>query len=88
MNDLIQVLYALNETYFFSEKQFMHDFDSFTIRPIHFITNINQIISSIGNSSQQLIESCNKTDKMINLFIDLAQPLYKPKYSRNLDKEK
>lgn len=85
VNDLVQVLYALNETYFFSEKKFYKDFPNFAIRPINFLENVDQILTLCNITRTGLNLSVNKTKIILNSLIGLSKNIYKPKYAKNLD---
>lgn len=86
ISDLIQVLYALNETYYFSEKKFLKDFTEFKIKPIDFVFDSEKILCHIEESNSLKI-SYKKMENLVNSMLTLARSIYKPKYSRNLDKE-
>jgi predicted nucleotidyltransferase len=53
---LVQVLYALNETYYLSEKKLAKDVSSFRIVPERFLERIYPMLGAIGISSVRLQE--------------------------------
>lgn len=84
VNDLIQVLYALNETFFISEKKFYSDCKSFTIGPENFLDESQSILTSTGNTGMSL----RRMEELINSCMGFAKHIYKPKYLKNLDEVK
>ena len=68
---LVQVLYALNETYYLSEKKLEADLDSFSIRPQNFLERIYTLLGATGTTNVQLQESLAKTEALYN---ELATP--------------
>lgn len=83
INDLTQVLYALNETFFISEKRYLIDIPTFKIKPNYFLNLTDQILDLINNE-----KSLKLTENLINSLIELSKNIYEPKYSKNLDKVK
>ncbi len=81
VNDLVQVLYAINETYFFGEKKFYKDINTFNVKPNNFMVRINKILLY----EKDRLTSANK---LIDEFIILSDGIYKPKYTLNLDEIK
>ncbi len=79
INDLIQVTYALNKTFYFGEKKFYKDINTLTIKPQDFMSKINKILTT---------NSVDFAERLVNEFLDLTKGVYEPKYSRNLDNEK
>lgn len=63
---LVQVLYALNETYYLSEKKLKRDLDSFSIRPNNFLERISTLLGATGTTNTQLQESLAKTEALYN----------------------
>jgi hypothetical protein len=57
---LVQVLYALNETYYISEKRLARDVDAFRIQPENFVQRIGAILGATGTTNIQLMESLAK----------------------------
>ncbi|GCE31018.1 hypothetical protein KDA_65020 [Dictyobacter alpinus] len=51
---LVQVLYALNERYYLSEKRLAEDINSFSIKPDNFLERIYHLLGATGTSSSQL----------------------------------
>jgi predicted nucleotidyltransferase len=61
---LVQVLYALNETYYISEKKLTRDVSSFRIQPENFAKRIGAILGATGTTNIQLMESLAKTETL------------------------
>jgi hypothetical protein len=88
INDLVQVLYALNETFYISEKKFYTDYNLFKIKPPHFLSESQNILSLIGRNRKEIAINLSNISKMIQSCIKLTKGMYKPKYSKNLDNVK
>jgi predicted nucleotidyltransferase len=77
--EMVQALYALNETYFMNDKYVLRDVAAFTVAPHNFMTRMNQIIG--GGAS--LTELANRYRQAITLQAEiqaLAGGLYTPKF--------
>lgn len=61
---LVQVLYALNETYYLSEKRLAADLGSFRFQPDHFLERISAILGTPGAFSAPLQESLAQTEAL------------------------
>jgi predicted nucleotidyltransferase len=59
---LVQVLYALNESYYLSEKKLEADFGVFRIQPENFLARIAGILGATGTTGERLQESLAKTE--------------------------
>ncbi|MGH2481662.1 MAG: hypothetical protein ACRDHW_18580, partial [Ktedonobacteraceae bacterium] len=59
---LVQVLYALNETYYISEKRLASDVDAFNVKPDDFLERVNAILGMPGMSSVQLQNSLEQAE--------------------------
>jgi len=62
---LTQVLYALNETYFFSEKNLAKQTSAFKIMPNNFVERVESILSNLGNDAEQLTTSVVSTNTLL-----------------------
>lgn len=81
-SDFIQVLYALNETYFIGEKKLYKQEPFFTKKPINLLSRINKILGEIGDSSEEMIGTVNEAERLLNDFVELAGSEYSPKYRK------
>jgi predicted nucleotidyltransferase len=70
---LVQVLYALNETYYLSEKKLEADLASFSIRPDHFLERVYTLLGAAGTTNAQLQESLAKTEALYNELATLGR---------------
>jgi len=61
---LVQVLYAINETYYLSEKKLATDISAFRLRPEQFVERISMLLGATGTTSAQLQESLRKTETL------------------------
>jgi predicted nucleotidyltransferase len=59
---LVQVLYALNETYYISEKRLAEDVSSFRIVPERFMERVYAILGVVGTDGTQLQEALAKVE--------------------------
>ena len=61
MSMLIQVLYALNDTYFLSEKNLAKHTSTFRVLPSSFSKRVEAILSNVGSDAEQLTRSISST---------------------------
>jgi hypothetical protein len=61
---LVQVLYAINETYYLSEKRLATDLRSFSVQPDRFLERISAILGMPGTDSAQLQESLARVEAL------------------------
>jgi len=69
---LVQVLYAMNETYYLSEKKLAADLNSFSVRPDNFLERISTLLGATGTTSVQLQVSLTRTEELYNEIATLA----------------
>ncbi len=79
-SDCVQTLYALNETYFLSEKRFELDESTFVIKPREFKPRLEQILGGIGEGQANLLATVTRTDALFQELKALCGELYKPRY--------
>lgn len=70
---LVQVLYAINETYYLSEKSLSMDLRSFNLQPENFLERIHTLLGATGTSSTQLQASILQTETLYNEITSLAE---------------
>jgi hypothetical protein len=70
---LVQVLYALNETYYLSEKTLAADLHSFSLQPDHFLERISTLLGAPGTTSAQLQESLAQTEALYHELAALVR---------------
>jgi predicted nucleotidyltransferase len=61
---LVLVLYALNETWYLSEKRLAADLAAFSIQPENFLARIYALLGATGTTSAQLLESLAKAEAL------------------------
>jgi predicted nucleotidyltransferase len=81
-HNLIQVLYALNETYFFSVKKTYKDFPLFNKTPKDFLQKVEQVLGNIGNTNEQLKKSLQVFNNLIEECKQLTKDIYVAKYNK------
>ena len=73
---LVQVLYALNETYYLSEKKLAADIDSFAIKPDNFLARIYTVLGATGTTSVRLQASQIETQKLHDEIAALVEQTF------------
>ncbi len=61
----VQVLYALNETYFLSEKNLARNISTFKVIPNRFAERVEAILSNLGSTAEQLAASIASTNALL-----------------------
>jgi len=77
---LTQALYALNKTYFISDKRVLEEIARFERRPSAYGERITDVLAYAGNTKEQLSETVNKLHSLWWEVVNLAGTLYAPKY--------
>ncbi len=72
----VQVMYALNERYFVSDKCALEEIASFELRPADFGSVLTQVLARPGESGEELIESASKLAALLEQVIGLCGELY------------
>ncbi len=70
---LVQVLYALNETYFLSEKNLARSVNHFKIVPHDFVHGVETVLSNLGGDAEQLTASIISTRTLLQDLQLLAE---------------
>ena len=70
---IVQVLYAVNETYYLNEKKLKADLDSFSTRSKKFLERIYTLLGATGTTNAQLQESLAKTEVLYNELATLGR---------------
>ena len=79
-SSLVQVLYALNETYFISDKRLKKDAEQFSIKPQDFVMRLDRILGDIGCDSKKIAETLLNTQTLLSEVIGLCRDQYTPKF--------
>lgn len=72
---LVQVLYAINETYYLSEKKLATDLRSFSLQPENFLERISTLLGATGTTSAQLQASLAQTEALYNEVATLEREM-------------
>jgi hypothetical protein len=78
--NLVQALYALNETYFISDKRIRRDIERFSIKPERFCQRMDNLLGTIGCDSQKLVETLLTAESLLREVIELCGDQYSAKY--------
>ena len=70
---LVQVLYALNETYFISDKRMYRDVEQFALKPLDFVEKVNRILGSPGRVQEELEESLKAVEVLLGEMVALIR---------------
>ncbi len=70
---LVQVLYAINETYYLSEKKLAADLCAFSLQPANFLERISTLLGATGTTSAQLQASLAQTEALYHELATLAK---------------
>ena len=79
-SSLVQVLYALNETYFISDKRLKKDVEQFSLKPQDFALRLDRILGEIGRDSKKIEETLLNTQSLLSEVIELCRDQYTPKF--------
>ena len=77
---LVQVLYALNETYFVSDKRLNKDLEQFNLKPQDFGLRLDRMLGDIGSDSKKLSETLLNAQILLSEVIELCKEKYTPKF--------
>ena len=80
VSDLVQTLYALNETYFISDKRLYQDVERFNIKPENFAGRIHRVLGDMGYDQPGLEEALLAAESLLNDMIALCGNSYSAKY--------
>lgn len=82
-SSLVQVLYALNETYFISDKRLQKDVEHFSLKPQNFFMRLDHILGNIGHDREEFTQTLQDTRALLAEIIELCKDQYTPRF--NLD---
>ena len=77
---LTQALFALNDTYFMTDKGALEAVAKFALCPSEYGERITQILACPGATGEQLSRSVNLLEALWQEVVSLAGNFYKPKY--------
>ncbi len=78
-NNLTQVLFALNEVYFMSDKQVMESISGFTAKPENYVERLTAVLAQPGSTSEILSHSYTQMAALWQEVKDLCAN-YKPRW--------
>ncbi|GIK36443.1 MAG: hypothetical protein BroJett011_02760 [Chloroflexota bacterium] len=78
---LTQALFALNETYFMSDKQVMEVIARFSIRPPGYVEQISAILAQPGQTAAELSRTVAHLKAVWQSVVVLAGDIYQPKFN-------
>jgi hypothetical protein len=78
--NLTQVLFALNETYFMSDKRVMETLAGFSVLPAGYIEQLTAILAHPGQTIEALGQTVTVLAAIWQSVADLAKALYQPKF--------
>jgi hypothetical protein len=79
-SDLVQTIYALNETFFLSHKRLKRDTGRFAIVPEHFVERIEQVLGRAGEDHEGLKEALSSIETVLSEVVMLCGDLYTPRF--------
>src|SRR5258706_13520436 len=77
---LTQVVFALNETYFISDKKAMATIETFPVRPPDYAATVRHILGRPGYSAHELSETVRALETLFRAVAGLTGGSYQPKY--------
>lgn len=78
---LTQVLYALNEWYFISDKGAMEAIAMMPLQPKDFVMRLQTILAQPGATAESLTASVERLTELFNAVVSLAGELYRERYT-------
>ena len=80
---LMQALFALNETYFMSDKGALEIVDRFDLRPPEYRERVSRLLAAPGGEPSKLMETVASAREIWSEIVSLVGDLYQSKYSIN-----
>jgi hypothetical protein len=77
---LTQVIFALNETYFISDKRAVAAIEHFSIRPDAYAAQVNRILGHPGQTAAELTATVEALQNLFQHTVALAAGQYQPRY--------
>jgi len=77
---LTQALFALNESYFLSDKKVMETIASFQIKPSNYVETILGILAYPGETCAELSDTVTRLENIWKSVAEVAGIIYQPKY--------
>lgn len=77
---LTQALFALNETYFISDKRAMETITGFSVRPAGYVEQVTGILARPGQTVEELRDTVARLQAVWRRVVELAGEIYQPKF--------
>ncbi len=77
---LTQVLFALNQTYFITDKGAVEAITRFAVTPPAYGERVQRMLARPGGTAAELSETVARYASLVRDVVTLAGPLYRPKY--------
>lgn len=77
---MTQALFALNETYFISDKKALDTIETFALKPDHYAARVSEILSHPGANRDDLTRTIDTLWSLWREVAALAQNDYRPRY--------
>jgi hypothetical protein len=77
---LTQALFALNETYFMTDKKVMGQIAAFPIVPAEYVPRLTQLLACPGEGAEALQKSVDGLESLWRAVVELAGGSYRPKF--------
>ena len=81
LSALTQVLFALNETYFISDKRAIEIIETFAIRPEDYAARVSRILGQSGESTEALAQTVELLSALFRNVVELAGAYYQPRFA-------
>ncbi len=79
-SDWVQTVYALNETYFLSEKRFYQQAQTFAVQPRDFTARLEKMLGEIGETQPDLLATVSRAEGLFDEMKALCGELYRPRF--------
>jgi predicted nucleotidyltransferase len=78
---LVQVLFALNETYFVNDKRALDEIEEFAAKPVNFGARVSAILAAPGASPNALRVSLDALKKLFAEVVSRTNGAYEPRFA-------
>lgn len=77
---LTQVLFALNETYFISDKKALAAIDAFSLKPPNYSERVSHILGHAGSTSEGLSATVRDMEALFHQVVEFTEGSYQPRF--------
>ncbi|MBZ0304421.1 MAG: nucleotidyltransferase domain-containing protein [Anaerolineae bacterium] len=81
LSDLTQVLFALNEAYFISDKRALATIETFPLKPDAYAARVTDILAHPGGTAEALAQTVDALSALFRDAVELAGSAYQPKFA-------